>query len=471
MVRLATRSPRRAGGATPARRCAHEVLRRVFRDDAYADRAFRAEADRARLDGRERALAQQLAYGTVQRRATLDYVLTALSSRPVEAIDPSLREALRMGVFQLLFLDGVPDHAVVDQTVELAKAGEAPGGHRFANAVMRRAAREAQGLVEELSGESPADAAVLFSHPAWLVRMWWEQLGPNATRALLERDNVPAESAVRANGILLTREELQARLEESGVASRPASDLPEALVLDGPFDVRRSAAFETGALMPQSRGSMLVGRILAPEPGERVLDLCAAPGAKTTHLAALMQGTGQVVAVEHHPGRAEELRRNLERMCAANVTVVQGDAADASEGEFDRVLLDAPCSDLGTLQARPDARWRKSPEQIEGLVAEQRRLLAAAADRVGPGGTLVYSTCTISAAENEHLVHEFLAADRDFAADDLAEEHPGRGDDAARPFLQLLPHRDGTAGFFIARLRKENGDGGSDGPARGEASA
>jgi 16S rRNA (cytosine967-C5)-methyltransferase len=408
---------------------AQAVLGRVFDEGAFADRAFRAEADRAGLDPRDRAFAQQLAYGAVQRRATLDHLIESLSSRPVAKLDPPVRDALRLGLFQLLFLDGVADHAAVSESVDLAGRGRG-----LVNAVLRRAQREREALLGALHDDTPEAAAVMHSHPEWLVRMWWDQLGADETRALLERDNEPAESAVRVNTLRADKLDL-------GIPTHPAPDLPEGLVLDAALDVHGTPSFERGELMPQSRGSMLVSRVLDPQPGERVLDLCAAPGAKTTHIAALMEGRGEVVAVEAHAGRAQALEENAQRLGASNVRVLVQDAAEPVAGHgFDRVLLDPPCSDLGTLQARPDVRWRKDPALIERVAAQQASLLEAAAAQVRPGGVLVYSTCTISARENEEQMQSFLSSHPEFAA--------------AREPIKLLPHRDGTDGFFIARLER-----------------
>jgi 16S rRNA (cytosine967-C5)-methyltransferase len=415
---------------TPARTCAYRVIRRVFEEGAYADRALHGEA--GELAPRDRALATTLVYGTVQRRATLDHVIGVFSARPVGKLDPPVLAALRLGAFQLLFLDGVPSHAAVNESVELVKRGGQRGA-QLVNAVLRRVAGEGRAIVAALDDTTPAGAALRHSVPEWMAAMWWDELGPDETGALLATINRPAESALRVNTLVTDVDAVQAALPFAAVL-----DPPDGLVLDGPFDVFGSELFASGALMPQSRGSMSVARALAPVPGDRVLDLCAAPGGKTTHLAALLGGEGSVVAVERHPGRAAALERTCRRMHADCVSVVVGDATggDAFDGQpFDRVLVDPPCSGLGTLQSRPDIRWHVQPESIRELAAIQTRILRAGAATTAPGGTLVYSVCTISRAEGPDVVERLLAED------------PGLRLVSSR---QLLPHVDSTDGFFIA---------------------
>jgi 16S rRNA (cytosine967-C5)-methyltransferase len=388
---------------SPARKAAHAVVLRTLADGAYADRALHGEA--RGLDARDRALAKQLAFGTVQRRLTLDHVIGEHVDRRLE---PGVRAALHLGLFQLLFLDGVAAHAAIGEAVELAKPSP---GHRLVNAVLRRVQREGAELPAD---DTPAGAAIRHSHPRWLTELWWEWLGADDARALLRADNEPAELALRVNTLV-----------DADVADVPGRRDGTTIVVDGPFDALAHPGYAAGAFTPQSRASQLVAVTVAPRPGERVLDLCAAPGGKTTHLAALMEGSGEIVAVERHPGRARALRATCERMRATNVTVVTGDAkAFDGERRFDRVLLDPPCSGLGTLRSHPDLRWRASPEGIERLAVEQDALLAAARRSVKPGGTLVYSVCTLSPGE-ERLVTD--AVQRTF------------------------PHRDGTDGFYIAR--------------------
>jgi 16S rRNA (cytosine967-C5)-methyltransferase len=388
---------------SPARRAAYNVVRRTLAEGAYADRALHGEA--RGLQPRDRALAKQLAFGTVQRRLTLDHVIAQHADRRLE---PGVRAALQLGLYQLLFLDGVAAHAAIGEAVELAKPSP---GHRLVNAVLRRVQRDGA----ELPGdEDPAGAAVRHSHPRWLVDLWWDWIGPQDTRALLAADNEPAELALRVNALV-----------EYDLTDVPGRREGDAIVVDGAFDALAHPGYAAGAFTPQSRASQLVAPILGPRPGERVLDLCSAPGGKTTHLAALMGGEGELVAVERHPGRARALEETCRRMRAVNARVVCADATgfDGERG-FDRVLLDAPCSGLGTLRSHPDLRWRASPERIERLAAEQDALLAAARRSLRPGGTLVYAVCTLSPRE-ERL----------------------QTADVRRTF----PQADDTDGFYIAR--------------------
>jgi 16S rRNA (cytosine967-C5)-methyltransferase len=425
-------------------------VRRVFEEDAYADRALHGEAARLGLPPRERALATQIAYGTVQRRATLDHVIVALAGRPTSRLEPAVLAALRLGVFQLAFLDRVPAHAAVGESVALVKA-DSPRGAGLVNAVLRRAAREARAMVATLPERTPAEAALRHSYPEWIAALWFATLGAEPARALMAAGNEPAEAALRANTLRTGAAELAERLP---VASHPAEWLPEGLVLDGPFDAFSSPLWEAGLFMPQSRAAMAVARTLDPQPGERILDLCAAPGGKTTHLAALMGDEGEIVAVDRHPGRAEALRRTAARMGAHSVEVRTADATATPGETYDRVLVDPPCSDLGTLAARPDARWRKQASTPAELAAEQRRILEAAAAAVRPGGVLVYSTCTISPAENEQLVDAFLAFHDEFALEQPPSDLPVWDHPTVARYQQTLPHRDGTDGFFIARMRR-----------------
>ena len=397
----------------PARRAAYDVVLRVFESDAYADRAFAAAA--ASLDARDRALAQQIAYGTVQRVRALDYGIETLGRRPVRKLDPPVRAALRLGAFQLAYLDRVAVHAAVNESVELVRGARLERAVPFTNAVMRRLADGLRALLEGLP-----DGPLKHSYPDWIYEIWRRDWGEEDALALMRAQNEAPETVVR-----LVR----------GDPPGEPTDVP------GARRVQRvdEDALAEGRIWPQSRGSQLAGLAVGAQPGERALDLCAAPGGKATMLA------GEVVAVELHEGRARELEENARRLGATNVRVVNADGLELPPElvGFDRALVDAPCSGLGVLAGRPDLRWRAQP-----LPELQLALVRAAAERVKPGGTVTYSVCTLNADENEAVVDA-----AGLAVDDLGAEWPGFRHPKRPEFLLTSPHRHGTSGFFIARLR------------------
>jgi 16S rRNA (cytosine967-C5)-methyltransferase len=393
---------------------------RVFEEGAYADRALRSAA--GQLDDRDRSLAQRLAFGAVQRRRTLDHAIEALGRRRVRRLDPPVRAALRLGAYQLAFVDGVPRYAAVNESVELVRRAGLERAVAFTNAVLRRLADGIRPLLDALADGSAIEAARKHSYPDWIAETWWRDLGPDEARALMRAQNEAGPTVVR-----LVRGEID---------GRPDPDVP------GAWHVDRvdTAALAQGRIWPQSAASQLVGLAVASRAGECVLDLCAAPGGKATMLAA------EVTAVEVNAARARELEETARRLGASTVTVVVADGRDlpVELDGFDRALVDAPCSGLGVLNRRPDLRWRAEP-----LPELQLELLRSAAARVRRGGSVVYSVCTVNADESEAVVDASgLAVDAT-----LADEWPQFRHDLRPEFLQTLPHRHGTAGFFVARLR------------------
>jgi 16S rRNA (cytosine967-C5)-methyltransferase len=455
---------------TAARRVAFEVVRRTFEQGAWTDRAFAGAAGRFELDAREHAQARRLAYGAVQRRGTTDELIAGLARRRIERIDAPALAALRIALYELLFSDHGADHASVDQAVELTKQGfgDAAGSRRaraaagFVNALLRRAATEGTELLAGLDDSTPEGAAVAHSYPLWLAQMWWEELGPAEARLAMAAMNEPAEAAFRVNTLRAEPDQVAAELRQAGVEIEGpgAGDLlhPHLALVAGNADERVGARVAAGELVPQSRGSQAVVELLDPRPGERVLDLCAGPGIKTTAIAARMGAQGELVSFESNPGRAEELARLCERAGAGWARIELADAAEADLGSgYDRILLDPPCSDLGTLASRPDARWRKTPELRDRVATLQRRLLVRAGRALAPGGTLVYSTCTISERENEAVAGELAGYLPELEPDHLGERHQRLASRRDPRFLQLLPQRDRTSGFFIARYRRGEG--------------
>jgi 16S rRNA (cytosine967-C5)-methyltransferase len=458
------------GGIAPARSLAYEVIRATFEQDAFTERVFREAAAVRRIGGRERAQAQRIAYGAVQRRGTSDAAIAELADRAPRMLDPPVIAALRLGLYELLFADGTPDHAAVDQAVELVKRAGAAHASGLVNAVLRRAARERERLTESLLGDdsTPELASVAHSAPLWLARMWWEELGAESARSLLAACNRPAEVAFRVDGSEIDREAMIASLGESGVEARmPDAPWPlalaESIVVAGRTGGEVPARVAAGELTPQSRGSAAAVEVLDPRPGDHVLDLCAGPGIKTGQIAERMKDRGETVSVEVDEARAGEVADQAQRLGLRGVTVIETDAAEMGvASEFDRVLVDAPCSDLGALASRPDARWRKSPRSIERLVEVQDRVLHTAAGMLRPGGVLVYSTCTISRRENEDRIAALLEAGAAgelpaLSLEDLGERAPDLASPLDRRCLQVRPDRDCTTGFFIARLKRDDG--------------
>ena len=401
----------RALTVAPARAAAYETVLRVFEQDAYADRALRTAAES--LDQRDRAFAQRLAYGTIQRMRTLDHAIEELGRRPVRKLDPPVRAALRLGAYELAFMQ-TPRHAAVNEGVELVRAARLERAVPFTNAVLRRVADGIEPLFEALP-----EGALKLSYPDWVEQVWTRDLGREAALSLMRAQNEAPETIVR--------------LIRGKIEGEP-TDLLGAYRVDRVDD----EALAEGRIWPQSRGSQLAGLVVGAQEGERTLDLCAAPGGKATMLA------GKVTAVEKHPGRARELEENAARLGATGVSVVCVDVLELPPElrEYDRALVDAPCSGLGVLASRPDLRWRGEP-----LPELQLSLLRAAADRVRPGGTIVYSVCTLNVDENEAVVEA-----SGLTPEPLGEEWPQFAHPKRPEFLLTRPDVHRTSGFFIARL-------------------
>lgn len=409
-----------------ARSLALRVVRRVFDEGAYADRAFSGEAERARVDARERALAMHLAFGTVQRRRTLDAALEEIADRPVQRLERRLAHVLQLGVFQILFAGGIPPHAAVSESVELARREIGARATGLVNAVLRRVAAEGPAWYAALPEAAPEEAALRHSLPDWIAELWFDAYGEQRGRALCEAANRAPSVSLWPNPLRDGEAAVEAWLREAG--AQPVRDSESGtLRVDVPLDVAGSDAFKTGSVVPIARAAALVARRVGAAAGMRVLDLCAAPGGKTAVLAA---SGAQVTAVDAHPARARALESTLRRL-AIEAEVVATDGRTYRGGPFDRILVDAPCSGLGVLAGRPDARWRRTPEDAADLARLQLELVQHAAGLLSPGGELHFAVCTLNPAENEDI-----ARAAGLVAHDELRTWPDEGDD----------------GFYAARL-------------------
>jgi 16S rRNA (cytosine967-C5)-methyltransferase len=425
----------------PARRAALAALRAVEEDGAWSNTAVPASIDRL-ADERDRAFAAHLAYDTLRWEGTLDWALGTVLSRPLEDVEPALRRVLRLGALQLL-RTSVPPRAAVATSVSLAREqvppGRAKGAGGFVNGVLRNLARRVDDLPwPDVEIDPVGHLSLTTAHPTWIVSDLLARFGLERTRAILEADDRPPGVTLRAVG------DRAAVLEElaAGGLEPVTGAVAEAIRVPG-ADPRRLAAVREGRAVPQDEASMRVAHATGVRPGARVLDLCAGPGGKATHLASLVGPAGAVVGVELHPHRAELVREAAARQGVA-VDVRVGDAAapPLEPGDrFDAVLLDAPCSGIGTGRRRPEVRWRRTPSDADELAKLQRRLLDAAVERVAPGGQLTYAVCTWTAAETTAVANWFDAA------------HGSRFEPLDR--VQLLPDTDDTDGMYIATWRRK----------------
>ncbi|MHB9057996.1 MAG: 16S rRNA (cytosine(967)-C(5))-methyltransferase RsmB, partial [Bacillota bacterium] len=443
------------------REAALEALLRVDGEGATPQSALEAQWAGTETPKRDRALATELVYGSLRRRNALDWVLAKVATRPLAEVQPRLLWVLRLGAYQLLFLDRIPAHAAVDEAVRQASVGGHKGITGFVNGVLRNLARRlADGSLALPGREGGLEnyLRVTESHPEWLVRRWLAELGPEQTAAICRLDNEPAPTCVRANRVKNDRVELAARLRAEGVTVVEAALAPDGLTIDDYSSLPELTSFREGRFFVQDEAAMLVAPLLDPRPGETLVDACSAPGGKATHLAELTGDQARILAVELAQEKLPQIAENCRRLGLSGVAPVHGDARRLPEfapGPVDGVLVDAPCSGLGVLRRRPDSRWRKRPEDPAALAPLQLALLDAAAKTVAPGGRVVYSTCTIARTENEDVVRAFLDAHPDFRPADLRpllpvalRDEPG----AAAGALQLLPSTHGTDGFFVARF-------------------
>jgi 16S rRNA (cytosine967-C5)-methyltransferase len=446
----------RAGPVSPSRYAALHILVRVEQDRAFADITLEHALEESRLDPRDAALCTEIVYGTLRWRRHLDWRLGAHVKRPLAKLDPWVRALLRLTAYQLLFLDRVPHWAAVDEAVSLARLkSRTPGPAEFVNAVLRSLTRG--GALPALPALPVEALATRLSFPDWLAARWVGRYGMAEAETLMAALNERPPVTVRANLLRATREELARRLRDEELAeTRPTALAPEGLRVERGVPARW-AAFTEGRCTVQDEASMLIARLLAPRAGEMVADTCAAPGTKTTHLAELMENRGRILAMDPQAGRLKLLARTAARLGADIIEAHAGAVASLAARWPElchRVLVDAPCSNLGVLRRNPEVKWRRTEADLARLRDKQRGILAAAASLAMGGGRLVYATCSLEPEENEDVVLPFLERRPDWRVD-TPGDFPVTPDAAG--FVRCLPHVHGTDGFTAIRLRRQPG--------------
>src|SRR5665648_398357 len=444
-----------------ARGMAIQILTRVETQGAYANLLLQKNITRL-TDSRDRQFVTLLVNGSLKHRITLDYALRLHLTKPMSSLPHEVRAILRLGAFQLLYVDKVPHAVAVNESVELAKPY--PKFTGLVNGVLRKVMNKAWDFPwPDAKRETVRYLSVRYSHPEWMIQRWLKRWGMEETEALCQANNEPAQTWIRANTLKISRDDLMDRLTHEGVTVELGTRIPESLRIQHFGAIDRLERFEQGLFTVQDESSQLVAHVVDPKPGQRVLDTCSAPGGKTTHLAQRMQDMGDIMAFDIHEKKLDLINQSVERL---GITIIQTQCGDARDlpgvriGSQQRVLVDAPCSGLGVLRRRADLRWQKEEQDLKELPLLQLAILERASSCVEVGGDLIYSTCTIEPEENFEVVKTFRTRHPEFEAVNLVDELPFDLEDprdiqqASKGMLQLLPHRHNMDGFFLAKFRR-----------------
>lgn len=440
------------------RELALRILSRVETEGAFADQLLSAAARSRGLPPQERALLRELTYGVLRWRNRLDWIVAHFARRPLESIDPDIRNLLRLGAYQLCYMQSTSPSTAVWESVQLAKRLGHEGIVAFVNAVLRALARQRGSLsFPDPSGDLTTYFTVTLSHPRWLVERWLARYGLQQTEVMCQANNAQPPLTARVNRLRTPREPLLESLREAGCEVEPCRFAPDGVWIQTHPPLDQLPPFLEGKLYFQDEAAMLCSYLVAPRAGDRVLDACAAPGGKATHLAELMDDCGEVVALDRSQTRLRLLEANCRRLGLRSIRCLTGDAATVQlDGTFDRILVDAPCSGLGVIRRHPDAKWRKGPDLIPAMQALQATIVEHLASFLKPGGILVYTTCSTEPEENEEVIRTFLGRHPEYHLDSVAGALPA----PARCFLheggwfQTWPGPEGLDGFFGARLRR-----------------
>jgi len=442
------------------RETALKILYDIDQKRAYSNIAVNKYLEGSELRDVDRAFVTDLVYGTVKWKLTIDWIIGQFSSVKIRKISPWILNILRMGIYQLLYMDRVPESAACNESVNLSKRYGHRASSGYVNAVLRNVARNREKIkYPDKEKELLGYLSIKYSHPEWLVEKWLKLYGNEFTESLLAGNNEVPDFTVRVNTLKISREQLLEELRQEGIEADEGTYLKEAVVIKNPSSVSRLETFKKGHFQVQDESSMLVSRILDPQPGELIMDVCSAPGGKATHIAELMNDKGAVIARDIHEHKVKLIEEAVERL---GLSIVKAEIFDASVTDHrylrkaDRVLIDAPCTGFGIIRKKPDIKWARNLEDMDEITGLQSKIIRSSSAYVKPGGVLVYSTCTINPRENEGIVEDFIRSNSDFELEDISMMLPEKLQraEASKGWMQLYPNKDGTDGFFIARMKR-----------------
>ena len=441
-----------------ARTVAAATLKDMDEKGAYSNIKLNQYFKSYELEQVDRSFASEILYGTLRNKLKIDYMIDRFSKTPVERMSPWARSCIRTAVYEIFYMDRVPDFAAVNEAVEIAKAKDRKAAS-FVNGVLRGILRNKEAFNEIEFKEPVKRMAVQYSHPEWFIKKYISQYGEDFLCSWMDKNNTPSEMTIRVNTLKTDTASVVKSLKEKNVGVR-AGVLPETLILNGYGMIEKSEEYADGLITIQDESSMLASRVLCPSPGSKVLDMCSAPGGKATHMAQLMENKGEIRAYDLYPHKIKLIRENAHRLGIHIISAETGDAAKHNielEDYADFVLLDAPCSGLGLMRKKPEIRWRISEEDIASLKKVQSAILQNVSSYLKHGGHMVYSTCTITREENEEVLENFLKNNDEFYIDDMLPYIPAelKASVSEEGFLKLFPQEHNTDGFFIARLGRK----------------
>ncbi len=443
-----------------AREVIVQILLDIESEGAYSNVALKKTLDdHEGLIDKDKNLITEITNGTMKYKRKIDYVINQFATTKVKRMQPVIRHILRMSTYQIMFLDKVPDSAVCNEAVEIVKKRKMENLAPFVNGVLRNIVRNKDQITYPSKETHPQEyLGVVYSFPDWMIGLWLKEYTFEFVEALCDSLNRTPDVTIRTNKLLRTREELKADLEQTGIKVEDGKLASEALRVRGITSIAKLASFQKGFFTVQDESSMLASYVLDPQKGEAVLDVCAAPGGKSTHMAELMEGVGTITSADIYDHKLDRIKESAKRMGHKIIQTKSQDATVLNEdykNVFDRVLVDAPCSGLGLLHKKSDIRWNKEQKDISDLVKIQREILTTSSHYVKPGGVMVYSTCTITSAENKRMVN-WILKNLDFELEPIDDYIPAvlHNTDSAKGFIQILPTDAGTDGFFISRFRK-----------------
>ncbi|MGK7939242.1 MAG: 16S rRNA (cytosine(967)-C(5))-methyltransferase [Crocosphaera sp.] len=446
--------------ATNSRQLALKILREIDRKKSYTDIALDRALQHSTLSPSDRRLCTELVYGIVRHQRTLDTLIDQLAKKTAQQQPPDLRRILHLGLYQLRYLDNIPPSAAVNTSVDLAKENKLQRLSGVVNGILRQYIRKGETGKEPLilPHEPLKKIAIAYSFPDWMVETWVRQWGEDSTQQLCHWFNQTPALDIRLNPLKTNLETLETQLTETGITVTRILNFSHSLRLQGKIGaIQTLPGFSQGHWTVQDSSAQLVSYLLDPQPGETIIDACAAPGGKTTHIAELMGEQGLIFACDRTSSRLQKVQENAQRLQLSSIKIVEGDSRNLPQfiDSADRVLVDVPCSGLGTLHRHPDIRWRQSPERIQQLSILQQEIVREAATWVKPQGSLVYATCTLNPLENEQVIEQFLATHPHWKIEPLPADELFSPFITASPWIEILPHQHNMDGFFMVKLKRD----------------